>query len=419
MERKRVVITGMGCISPVGNSVEAAWDSVKNGKSGISTISLFDTSDLRVHIAGEVRDFNPEDYGLERKSMRKMARFTRYAVAAASQAVINSGYDRESLQKEKCGVLVGCCIGGMEAAAEGFERLAAFGSDRMPPLTTPLMITNEAAANISMFYGLKGLSWTMGTACSSGTDAIGLSAELIRSGRCSICITGGTDAPLTRFSIASYDALQALSIHFNDSPEKACRPFDRERDGFVIGEGSAMFVLEELEHAKQRGATIYAELTGYGCSCDAFHIAAPLSDGSGAAMAMKEAIDDAGISPDEIDYYNAHGTSTIVNDLAETRMLKSVLGDHAHKVSISSTKSMTGHMIGAAGAMEALLCIKAINDSFVPPTINLENQDVEGGCDLNYTPNHGISKDINYAASCSLGFGGHNGCLILKKYSGQ
>lgn len=416
MKKKRVVITGMGCISPVGNSAEEAWHSVKNGISGISEITLFDTSDLRVHIAGEVKNFNPEDYGIAKKSIRKMARFTRYAVAAASQAVKDSGFTKEKLQKEKCGVLLGCCIGGIEAGAEGFEKLAALGADRMPPLTTPLMITNEAAANISMFLGLHGFSWTMGTACSSGTDAIGLSADLIKAGRCNICVTGGTDAALTRFSVASYDALQALSRNFNENPEKACRPFDKDRDGFVIGEGSAVLILEELEHAKKRGAHIYAEIAGFGSSCDAYHIVAPLEDGSGAALAVKDAIENAEIKPEEIGYYNAHGTSTVVNDLAETLMLKSVFGEHAYKMNVSSTKSMTGHLIGAAGAIETLFCVKVLEENFIPPTINIENQDIEGGCDLNYTANKGVPKEINYAATASLGFGGHNGCLILKKY---
>lgn len=417
MSRRRVVITGLGCISPVGNSPEAAWDSIRNGKSGISKISLIDTSDLRVHIAGEVKDFNPQDYGIEKKSTRKMARFTRYAVAAASQAVKDSGYDKDSLQKEKCGVFMGCCIGGIEAAAEGFDKLATSTPDRMPPLTTPLMITNEAAANINMFFELNGFSYTMGTACSSGTDAIGLSADLIRAGRCDLCITGGTDAPLTRFSVACYDALQALSRNFNDTPEKACRPFDKDRDGFIISEGSAVLILEELEHAKKRGAKIYAEIAGFGSSCDAYHITSPVKDGSIAALSVKAALEDAGIPPEKLDYYNVHGTSTQINDLAETQMLKTALGRHAYDISISSTKSMTGHMIGAAGAIEALFCVKAINDSFVPPTINLDNQDIDGGCDLNYTPNKGFEKNIDYAATGSLGFGGHNGCLIIKKYT--
>ncbi|MDO4506408.1 MAG: beta-ketoacyl-ACP synthase II [Spirochaetales bacterium] len=417
MERRRIVITGMGCISPVGNAVEAAWHSVRNGISGISEISLFDTSGLKVKVAGEVKDFDPAAFGIERKHLRRMARFSRFAVAAANQAVEDSGYDRESLQKEKCGIVLGSCMGGMEALSEGFETLCSKDSDRIPPLTIPLMLTNEAASNVSIFLGLQGFSWTMGTACSSGTDAIGLAADLIKAGRCNVCITGGTDAPLTKFSIASYDALLALSRNFNGSPEKSSRPFDRDRDGFVMAEGSVIFILEELEHAKKRGAKIYAEVAGFGSSCDAYHITSPLKDGSGAAIAVKEAIQDAGINPEDLDYYNAHGTSTEANDITETNMLKSVFGDYAYRLNISSTKSMTGHLIGASGAIEALFTVKALQENFVPPTINLENQDFEGGCDLNYTANKGVEKELNYAASVSLGFGGHNSCLILKKYS--
>lgn len=417
MEKRRIVITGMGCISPVGNSVETAWDSVKKGRSGISEISLFDSSDLNVHIAGEVKDFDPAAFGIEKKFLRKMARFSRFAVAAAKQATEDSGYNKESLKKEKCSVVFGSCMGGMEALSEGFNKLHSTNADRISPFTIPLMLTNEAAANVSMSLGLQGFSWTMGTACSSGTDAIGLAADLIRAGRCSICITGGTEAPITKFSIASYDSLQALSRQFNGCPEKSSRPFDRDRDGFVMAEGSAVFVLEELEHAKERGAKIYAEVAGFGSSCDAYHITAPLKDGSGAAIALKDAIADAGITPEEIGYYNAHGTSTFINDMAETQMLKSVFGEYAYRINISSTKSMTGHLLGAAGSLEALFCVKALNEGFLPPTINLDNQDIDAGCDLNYTANKGIEKDIEYAASASLGFGGHNSCLILRKYT--
>lgn len=417
MEKRRIVITGMGCISPVGNSVETAWDSVKKGRSGISEISLFDSSDLNVHIAGEVKDFDPAAFGIEKKFLRKMARFSRFAVAAAKQATEDSGYNKESLKKEKCSVVFGSCMGGMEALSEGFNKIHSTNADRISPFTIPLMLTNEAAANVSMSLGLQGFSWTMGTACSSGTDAIGLAADLIRAGRCSICITGGTEAPITKFSIASYDSLQALSRQFNGCPEKSSRPFDRDRDGFVMAEGSAVFVLEELEHAKERGAKIYAEVAGFGSSCDAYHITAPLKDGSGAAIALKDAIADAGIAPEEIGYYNAHGTSTFINDMAETQMLKSVFGEYAYRINISSTKSMTGHLLGAAGALEALFCVKALNEGFLPPTINLDNQDIDAGCDLNYTANKGIERDIEYAASASLGFGGHNSCLILRKYT--
>ncbi len=419
MQKRRVVITGMGVVSPVGNNVETAWNNVKNGVSGIGPISLFDASRVNVKVAAEVKDLNVEDYGLSSRATRKMARFSKFCLAASAQAINDSGYTKESLQSEKVGVIVGCCIGGMDAISDAFKKLddPAAGPDRMPPLTTPLMITNEAAANVSIYYGLKGPSWALGTACASGTDAIGLAVDMIRSGRTDVCLSGGTEAAITEFSIASFEALQALSKNFNDEPTKASRPFDKDRCGFVLAEGSAMFMLEELEHAKARGAKIYAEIAGFGSSCDAYHITAPLPDGSGAALAVKEAIEDAGLNPEDIQYYNAHGTSTHANDVGETAMLKLAFGDHAYKLHVSSTKSMTGHLVGAAGAIEALFCVKAINDSFVPPTINLDNQDIEGGCDLDYTPNKGVSAEITAAASASLGFGGHNGCIVIKKYS--
>lgn len=419
MNKKRVVITGMGVVSPVGNTVEDAWQNVKNGKSGIGKITLFNPERLGVKIDGEVKNLNVEDYGINPRATRKMARFSKFCLAATAQAVNDSGYTKESLQNEKVGVLIGCCIGGIDATAEGFKKLddPLSGPSRIPPLTTPLMISNEAAANVNIYYGLKGFSWTLGTACASGTDALGLAVDLIRSGRCDLCISGGTEAAITEFSIASFEALQALSHSYNDNPQKASRPFDKDRDGFVLAEGSAIFMLEELEHAKARGAKIYAELAGFGSSCDAYHITAPLPDGSGAALAVKEALEDAELVPQDIQYYNAHGTSTHANDSGESQMLKNVFGDYAYKLHISSTKSMTGHLVGAAGSIEALFCVKAINDNFVPPTINLENPDLEGGCDLNYTPNVGLNAQINAAASASLGFGGHNACVVIKKYT--
>jgi len=407
----------MGCISPVGNNPEEAWNSVKNGKSGIGPVTIFNPAQLDVKIAGEVKNFNTEDYGIPSRATRKMARFSKFCLAATAQAIKDSGCSAEELKKERCGILVGCCLGGIDATSEGFRKLddPNLGPSRMPPLTTPMMISNEAAANISIFYGLQGFSWTLGTACASGTDALGLAADLIRAGRCDLCISGGTEAAITEFSIASFESLQALASKFNDNPQKASRPFDRDRCGFVLSEGSAMFILEEYEHAKARGAKIYAELAGFGSSCDAFHITAPLKDGSGAAKAVKEAIEDACMEEKDIQYYNAHGTSTRANDCSETKMLKLVFGQYAKKLHISSTKSMTGHLVGAAGAIEALFCIKTLNEGFIAPTINLENQDIEGGCDLDYTPNAGIKADVRIAASASLGFGGHNGCIILKR----
>lgn len=420
MARRRVVITGMGCVSPVGNNADQAWESVKNGKSGIGPVTLFNPERLDVKIAGEVKNFCMEDYGIPSKATRKMARFSKFCLAATAQAIKDSAFSAEELKSEKCGILVGCCLGGMDATADGFRKLddPSFGPSRMPPLITPMMISNEAAANISIYYGLNGFSWTLGTACASGTDALGLAADLIRAGRCDVCISGGTDAAITEFCMASFSSLQALARKFNESPEKASRPFDRDRCGFVLSEGSAMFVMEEYEHAKARGAKIYAEVAGFGSSCDAYHITAPLNDGSGAARAVKEALEDAGMDAKDIQYYNAHGTSTRANDSSESNMIKIAFGQHAKKLHISSTKSMTGHLVGAAGAIEALFCIKALNESFIPPTINLENQDFEGGCDLDYTANEGVKAEVEAAASASLGFGGHNGCIILKRVNG-
>ena len=419
MSKRRVVITGLGCVSPVGNSVEETWNSVKNGKCGVTNITLFDSSRLPVKVAAEVKDFDITKYGIDSKATRKMARFSKFCLAASAQAISDSGYTAESLKAEKMGVMVGCCLGGMEATEAGFNKFCdpSAGPDRLPPLTTPLMISNEAAANVNIYYGFQGLSWTINTACASGTDSLGLATDLIRSGRADVMLAGGTEAAITEFSIATFVKLQALASKYNDTPEKASRPFDRDRDGFVMAEGSAMFILEEYEHAKARGAKIYAEVAGFGSSCDGYHITAPLPDGSGAAKAVKLALEDAGIAPNEIQYYNAHGTSTHANDSGETAMLKLALGEeNARKLHISSTKSMTGHLVGAAGAIEALFCVKAITEGFIPPTINIENQDIEGGCDLDYTPNKGLACDVKVAASASLGFGGHNGCIIIKKF---
>ena len=418
MAQRRVVVTGMGVVSPVGNTVEEAWDSVKNGRSGVGPITLFDTEEFPVKIAAEVKDFDPERYGLSSRDLRKTARFTRFLVAASAQAIQDAGLSKEQISSGKAGIMVGNCIGGLDAIEEGYKNYfdESRGPFRMPPLIAPEYLINEAAANVSMMFGFRGPSYTLGTACASGTDAIGAALDLIRSGRLDVCLSGGTEAIINGFGVASFALLHALSSHYNDQPQKASRPFDKDRDGFVMGEGSAVLMLEELEHAKKRGAKIYAEIAGYGASSDAYHITAPLKDGSGAAMAVKAALEDAQMKPEEIQYYNAHGTSTHANDSGETSMLKLVFGDYAKKLHISSTKSMTGHLIGAAGAIEALFCVKAINDGFVPPTINLENPDVEGGCDLDYTANKGLSMEINAAASASLGFGGHNGCLVIKAF---
>lgn len=409
--QRRVVVTGMGCISPLGNSVEETWKNVRNGSTGIGKITLFDAEKCPVQIAAEVKNFDPSVFGIEKAQSRKMARFSRFALAASIQAVEDAGYSKEKFSQTDAGVIVGNILGGMDTAEKSFLKFIQtdFDSTRIPPLTTPLMMSCECASNISMHFNLNGFSKTISTACASGTDAIGTAFDSIRLGKCDVCLAGGTEASIDSFDLASYYQLSALT-------KKSMRPFDAERDGFVVGEGSCMLVLEEYEHAVSRGAKIHAEILGYGTSCDAYHITTPRTDGSTQAIAFENALKEAEISPEEIQYYNAHGTSTVVNDLAETNMLKKVFKDCAKDLSISSTKSMTGHMLGAAGAIETMFCIKAMEDNFVPPTINLMNPDIDGGCDLNYTPDTGVSKEISIAANGSFGFGGINACLILRRF---
>ena len=372
--RRRVVITGLGAVTPLGNDVASTWAGIKAGKSGIGKITLFDASDYPVKIAAEVKDFSLDAYGLDHKVVRKMARFTRFLTAASLQAVRDAGYDESSFGQDVSGIVNGVGIGGYDAIEDGFKKYCdpRFGVSRLPPLTAPMMLQNEAAANVSMLLGVHGPVWTISTACASGTDAIGLASDLIRSGRVDVCIGSGTEACITGFSIGCFQVLQALASSFNDCPEKASRPFDKARDGFVMAEGSAALVLEELEHAKKRGARIYAEIAGYGSSSDAYHITAPAPDGSGGALCIERAFADAGMQPSSVQYYNAHGTSTQANDETETKMIKRAFGDHAYTLAVSSTKSMTGHMIGAAGLIEALFCVKAIGDGFAPPTRKLD-----------------------------------------------
>ena len=418
MSKRRVVITGLGAVSPVGNNVKDSWENIKNGNSGVDKITLFDTTDYPVQIAAEVKDFDLSSLGVDRKMMRKMNRQTKFLLGASIEAVQDAGYTKENIGKEHIGIIDGVGIGLNEAVEAGYKKYddPAAGVNRLPPLTAPLALNNEAAANVSMYLGITGPSWTLSTACSSGTDALGLALDMIRAGRMDMAIAGGSDATITGFNIGCYQVLQALTSSFNDNPKIASRPFDKNRSGFVMGEGAAVLILEELEHAKARGAHIYAELAGFGATSDAYHVTAPREDGSGGAQAMRIALEDAGLNPNQIQYYNAHGTSTSANDTAETKMIKSVFGEHAYKLHVSSTKSETGHMIGAAGAMEALVCVKAIEESFVPPTANLDYPDTEHGCDLDYTPRKGVKAQIDAAASCSLGFGGHNGCVVIKRY---
>lgn len=419
MNQRRVVITGLGCVSPVGNNVESSWTSIKEGKPGTNKITLFDASSYAVQIDAEVKNFSLDGYDIDKRMARKINRQTKFLLAASIEAVNDSGYKKDEIGHEKIGIVNGVGIGLNEAVDSAYKKFfdPAAGVNRLPPLTAPLALNNEAAANVSMYFQIHGPSWTLSTACSSGTDSIGLALDMIRLGRLDMCLTCGSDANINGFNIGCYQVLQALTSDFNDKPEQASRPFDKNRSGFVMGEGAAVLILEELEHAKARGAKIYAEVAGFGSSSDAYHITAPCKDGSGGALAMNEALKDAGLKPEDIQYYNAHGTSTSANDSAETQMLKKVFGDYAYKLHISSTKSETGHLIGAAGTMEALVCVKAIQEGFVPPTANLSEPDLEHGCDLNYTPKVGVKCEINAAASCSLGFGGHNGCIIIKKYS--
>ena len=418
---RKVVITGMGVVSPIGNSVEAFGAALKEGKSGISRISFFDTTDFDVRIAGEVKDFDPGPW-IDKKDSRKMARFTQFAAAAAAQALDQAGLvavDGEGRRRitpdpDKTGIVLGNGIGGFEIVSESFKKLFNQGPRRMLPLTIPLMIGNEAAGNISMIYGTRGPAYTQVTACASGTDALGQALDLIRSGRCETVISGGTESCIVPFGIGGFQMLKTLSATHNDDPEKASRPFDRDRDGFVLGEGAGVLVLESEEHAKKRGAAILAEFAGYGASADAYHITAPDPSGEGGGRAISLALADAGLKPEDVQYYNAHGTSTEINDPTETRMIKTAFGSHAYKLKISSIKSMTGHCVAGSGGMEAIACVLAIREGFYPPTINLDNPD--GECDLDYVPNKVQYGTINAAASGSLGFGGHNGVAVFKKY---
>lgn len=409
---RRVVVTGLGCITPIGNTVEEYWESLLSGVSGIDYIRKFDTSDYPTKIAAEVKDFNPEIY-IDKKEARKMDRFTQLAVAASQMAMKDAGLRIEEIVAEKFGVILGSGIGGIETLEDQHQKLMDKGVRRISPFFIPMMISNIGAGHVSMFLGAKGPNTTVVTACASSTNAIGEAFKVIQRGAADIMISGGMEASITPLSIAGFCSMKAMSTN-NEEPQKASRPFDINRDGFVMGEGSGILVLEELEHAQKRGARIYAEVVGYGMSADAYHITAPSPEGEGAARAMECALQDAGITSDEIDYINAHGTSTPYNDKFETMAIKKVFKDHAKELSISSTKSMTGHLLGAAGSIEAIACVLSANEDIVPPTINLDNPDPE--CDLDYTPNHSKKREVNYALSNSLGFGGHNATIIVKKY---
>lgn len=410
-KNRRVVVTGMGAITPIGNSVEEFWNGIKEGKTGFGPITYFDTADYRCKLAAEVKDFDPAQY-MDKKSARRMEQFCQFAVAAAGQAISDAGLDMEQEDPYMVGCSVGSGIGSLQAMEREYDRLKEKGPGRVGPMLVPLMISNMAAGNVSIAYGLKGKSLNVVTACATGTHSIGEAYRTIQYGDADVMIAGGTESSITPIGIAGFSALTALS--FSEDPERASIPFDKERNGFVMGEGSAIVVLEELEHAKRRGAKIYAELTGYGCSSDAYHITSPAEDGSGAATAMLNALKDGGVEPEELTYINAHGTSTHHNDLFETRAIKLAFGEHAYDLKINSTKSMVGHLLGAAGAVEFVTCVKEIQEGYIHRTVGLRETEEE--LDLNYCRDS-YKEEVPYALTNSLGFGGHNASLLLKKYT--
>ena len=425
---KKVMITGIGMLCANGNGKDAAWANLKAGKPGIGRITQFDPSRCTSQVAGEVKDFEAYaiDGGLvDKRAARHMARFTQFAVAAAVEAWKDAGYtDANRPDMDRVGVMMGVGIGGLEVTQSSMQTLFDKGPDRLSPLAVPELIPNEAAGNISIALGAKGPAQVVATACASSTDALGIALDMIRAGRADVVVAGGAEAVITEFTVGGFMKMRALSTHFNETPEKASRPFNADRDGFVMGEGAAVLVLESEEHAKARGAKVYAELAGYGATSDAYHITAPDPSGVGAVKAIEIALKDAGVSDKStVDYINAHGTSTHLNDQMETKAFKTVFGEEgAKKINISSTKSMHGHLLGGAGALEAAITALAIREGFVPPTINYEKPDLEVDAangevplDLNYTPNVGVKRDIRVALSSSLGFGGHNGILVLKK----
>ena len=410
-KNRRVVVTGMGAITPIGNSVEGFWSGIKEGKTGFGPITYFDTADYRCKLAAEVKDFDPTQY-MDKKSARRMEQFCQFAVAAAGQAISDAGLTMEQEDPYMVGCSVGSGIGSLQAMEREYDRLKEKGPGRVGPMLVPLMISNMAAGNVSIAYGLKGKSLNVVTACATGTHSIGEAYRTIQYGDADVMVAGGTESSITPIGIAGFSALTALS--FSEDPQRASIPFDKDRNGFVMGEGSAVVVLEELEHAKRRGAKIYAELIGYGCSSDAYHITSPAEDGSGAATAMLNALKDGGVAPEELTYINAHGTSTHHNDLFETRAIKLAFGEHAYDLKINSTKSMVGHLLGAAGAVEFVTCVKEIQEGYIHRTVGLRETEEE--LDLNYCRDS-YKEEVPYALTNSLGFGGHNASLLLKKYT--
>lgn len=410
---QRVVITGMGCVTPIGSGVKNFRDSLMNGVGGAAPITHFDASEHSVKFAAEVKDFNPAD-SLDKREAKKMDRFTQFAAVAANQAMEDAGFEEGQLDPDDFGVILGCGIGGLTTLEEQHTNLLNRGPRRVSPFLIPMMISNLAAGQIAILLNAKGPNMTIVTACASATNAIGEAYKMIQRGAANVILTGGTEASITPISIAGFASMKALSTR-NDDPASASRPFDAERDGFVMGEGAGLIMLESLEHAKARNANILAEVAGYGTHTDAYHITAPDPEGKGASVAMQKALDDAGITAESVGYINAHGTSTDYNDRLETMAIKNVFGSHTSNLKISSTKSMTGHLLGAAGGVEAIACVLALQEQQVPPTINYENPDE--ACDLNYVPNKAQKASFRYALSNSLGFGGHNACIMLKSYT--
>ncbi len=408
---KRVVVTGLGAITPIGVGVDNFWNGIKTGKVGIKKVDRFDVSDYKAKVAGQIDDFDAKEY-MDAKAAKRMERFCQFAVAAAKEAVADANLDMEKEDPYMVGVSVGSGIGSLEAMERAHSKLLDKGPGRIEPLLVPLMITNMAAGNVSIALGAKGKSLNVVTACATGTHSIGEAYRSIQCGEANVMIAGGTESCITPIGIGGFAALTALST--TEEPMEACKPFDKDRNGFVMGEGAGVVILESLEHALARGAKIYAEIVGYGATSDAYHITSPAEDGEGAARAMTNAINEANIKPADVDYINAHGTSTHHNDLFETKAIKLALGEDAYNVKINSTKSMVGHLLGAAGAVEFITCVKSIEDSYVHQTVGLKESDEE--CDLDYCKGRGIEMDVNYAISNSLGFGGHNASILVKKF---
>ena len=411
MSERRVVITGIGVVSPVGNDLASFWESLKAGRSGIGNISAFDTEKFDCKIAGEVRGYDPTPYYKTPKDVRRSDRYTQLAVGAAKMSLDDSGLDLASIDLDRAGVMIGSGVGGLATMETQVGQMLTKGPDRTSPFMIPMMISNMASGFISMEHGLRGPNMAIVTACATANHCMGEAWRIIKFGDADIIFAGGSEACIVPVGIAGFAAMRALSLR-NDEPQRASRPFDKERNGFVMGEGAGVIILEEYEHAKKRGAKIYCELAGYGLTADAYHMSAPMPDGEGAARCMHMAMKHAKVNPQDVDYINAHGTSTPIGDACETKAVKRAFGESAHKVAVSSTKSMTGHLLGAAGAVEMAACVMAMRDGVLPPTINLENPDPE--CDLDYVPNEAREKKVKVAISNSFGFGGHNSSVVIK-----